>query len=341
MRMWLSVCIIVSGLTIISLVATPLLAPPSSRTGAAQSDLIIVGLGDSLASGEGNPDTPKQGKTRAIWQDERCDRSAHSFQAQVARRLEAADAKTSVKFVHLACSGASIPQGLTGSYAGINPPLFSSALPAQVSEARRLMGSNRTPDAVLLSVGVNDLGFGSVAKFCARSGKSGYCPNNQYQDGLTLEKWLAQQLQLLPERYAELARALADLGPKQVFIIEYPDLLRDDQGNLCKLIYFRPGVLYGDYQVKEREVKWLNDFFYLPLNAAVKDAAAKYNWQFIGGSAKAFANHGYCANDHWIVRYNESEQRQGNTHGALHPNLQGHTALANLLFPVLRDSVRR
>ena len=82
-------------------------------------DYFIVSIGDSLASGEGNPDvglwatpnTPFPGWTQqraAVWQDQRCDRSGYSGPAQAALALEAADPHTSVTFISFACSGASL-----------------------------------------------------------------------------------------------------------------------------------------------------------------------------------------------------------------------------------------
>ena len=76
---------------------------------------------------------------------------------------------------------------------------MGSDLPAQVEEAKRLVG-DRKADAVMLGISVNDLEFGAVALFCAGSGKSGYCPDIKYKDGLTLAQWMAKQLKALPDR---------------------------------------------------------------------------------------------------------------------------------------------
>ena len=63
-----------------------------------------------------------RGKFRATWQDKRCHRSALSGSAQAALRLEQQDPRTSVTFVHLACSGASVVYGLLGRYTGVEHP---------------------------------------------------------------------------------------------------------------------------------------------------------------------------------------------------------------------------
>ena len=207
-------------------------------------------------------------------------------------------------------------------------------LPTQVDEARRLVG-NRKADAVLLSIGVNDLEFGGVAFFCSNSGKTGYCPDMKYKGNLTLAEWMKQQLDLLPDRYDKLATALEPLVTAgHVLITEYPDLVSTSPDALCKLIYFRPGVVYGAYEIKEREINWLYHSFYLPLNSEIRAAAKDHGWRLIDAPS-AFENHGYCTDNSWIVSYQQSQDRQGDGNGTLHPNLRGQTEIADAFYPVV------
>ena len=85
-----------------------------------------------------------------IWQDSGCHRSAFSAQAQAALALERLDARSSVTFVHAACSGAK-----------------TGAVPGQIESALSLVGS-RSIDAVVLSIGGNDAGFSSIIKSLIR-----------------------------------------------------------------------------------------------------------------------------------------------------------------------------
>jgi hypothetical protein len=141
------------------------------------------------------------------------------------------------------------------------------------------------------------------------------------------------QLQNPPQRYAALAAALTTLAPAtHVFIGQYPDLLKDDQGNLCKTRTI--------LSLRASEIKWMYESFYLPLNAAIQAAAKKHNWHLVTGQAAAFAHHGYCATNRWIVQYNESKARQGDTNGTLHPNLTGQTEIANLFYPAVHNLVK-
>ena len=165
-------------------------SPPIHQRVVVQ-DWLIVALGDSYASGEGAPDDegPVDGPT---WKDARCDRSANAGAAVAARELEEADPKTSVTFVHLACSGATIMSGLLGPYEGTHPPAaltpspkvpfpcvtgkndkgkwielktHPSCLPPQIDRAQELI-QDRELDALHLSIGGNDAHFASIVKAC-------------------------------------------------------------------------------------------------------------------------------------------------------------------------------
>jgi hypothetical protein len=89
-------------------------------------NLLIVSIGDSYASGEGNPDQPQRFDFTGLfvekgpeWEDKNCHRSANAGPAQAALEIERSDPHTSVTFLSYACSGATITQGLVGWYDGV------------------------------------------------------------------------------------------------------------------------------------------------------------------------------------------------------------------------------
>src|SRR4029077_6554900 len=94
--------------------------------------------------------------------------SAKGFEAQTAARLESASAKNSATFVPLASSGASIATRMLAPSAG-SAASGGVLLPPQVDAMKALVGSRRV-DAVLVSIGINDLGFGNVAPVCFHDG---------------------------------------------------------------------------------------------------------------------------------------------------------------------------
>ncbi|MGF1649817.1 MAG: hypothetical protein ACFCUN_05150 [Hyphomicrobiaceae bacterium] len=136
-----------------------------ARTRIVVQDLLIVGVGDSFGSGEGNPDVAvrfdpdreadygiagenfavagypaRVGAWRQIgdrefqrhnarWLDQACHRSLYSNQLRAALQLAVEDPHRAVTFLHLACSGAEITRGLFLRYTGHewvpDPPEFS------------------------------------------------------------------------------------------------------------------------------------------------------------------------------------------------------------------------
>ena len=127
-------------------------------------DFLVVGMGDSNGSGEGNPP----------WILEQCNRSQESYQFKVAQYLEEQDPHSSVTFIFPACSGARIEHLSRLPYYGVrgNSPLVLPPQLTQVNQLLRLTGATGEPakpraaDAVIMSVGINNLYFGSLMKFC-------------------------------------------------------------------------------------------------------------------------------------------------------------------------------
>ena len=308
-----------------------------TRTASLQvnvQDWLIIGVGDSLSSGEGSPDIARTTGVREKWEDRRCHRSARSWQALFAKKLEDDDPQTSVTFVHQACSGATIPSGLLGGYAGIETGP-STALPPQVSESQRLIGG-RKPDALMMTIGVNDLAFGSVISFCVKYPR---CYNRTFENNKPLSASTVDRLATLPGLYRQLAQALQGfMSPERVFAMQYPNIIAKPGGGLCAevaddAVPYVPGVDIGG-----SESAWLFNSFLIPLNGRVADAARDLGWNYIPGARERFAGHGYCASEaeRWVVTYQGSLASQGNQDGTLHPNPAGHEAMAALAEQTVR-----
>jgi lysophospholipase L1-like esterase len=132
-------------------------------------DILWVVIGDSVASGEGNPDIPGSAGLGGIgWVDEGCSRSANSGAVQAAYEWEERSDKSSVTLVHLACSGATIANGLLGPQVA-NPFYDAEDGPDQLALLQSLVG-DREVDVVLLSIGGNDMLFGPATRFCIFNG---------------------------------------------------------------------------------------------------------------------------------------------------------------------------
>jgi lysophospholipase L1-like esterase len=99
---------------------------------AAVKDLLIVGFGDSFASGEGNPDVPvamadnarsnnlypkrarNDASGSAQWLDQLCHRSLYSHQLRAALQVGLENPHGSVTYLGYSCSGAAVQKGILG-----------------------------------------------------------------------------------------------------------------------------------------------------------------------------------------------------------------------------------
>jgi lysophospholipase L1-like esterase len=293
-------------------------------------DFLIAGLGDSAASGEGVPDVPASGGARARWQSARCDRSALGFQPVAVKAIEDADKHTSVTFVHLACSGAGIASGEVGTYWGIAPGDAKEPLGSQIDELSRLIGKRKL-DAILISIGINDLGFGHIVEFCV---KHRDCQHTQYAGEETLAQVTNDKLAHLgKDLYPVLAKKLARIAPGvPVLITQYPDPTRDASGRTCAHMVETAGVL----SIDANEAEWMTRDVLQPLNRMIAATARRYHWTLVPGAEAGFQRHGYCAEDQrWVVTLADSESTQGDVNGTLHPNVLGHQFIAGLVKPIL------
>ncbi len=291
-------------------------------------DWLIVSIGDSVASGEGNPDVP--GGASASWENTQCHRSSFAGPARAALAIETADPKTSVTFVHLACSGATIDVGLLGSYEGQIP---GAMLPPQLQQLQDRIGT-RELDALFVSAGGNDIKFANIVfrcfvrPLCDQGGPGSAA--NLYQT----------RIAQLPTAYTRLRNGLTGLSlpSSRVYISEYFDPTRD--GAPCDDTILNDHPAQGPaFGITGSEAGWASNTVLTGLNAAVANAASTHGWKFVSGITSQFLNHGYCASDHWVVRWSESQSQQGNEDGTLHPNRRGHQAYGERLAASLTDDL--
>ncbi|MFD2767531.1 GDSL-type esterase/lipase family protein [Micromonospora eburnea] len=281
-------------------------------------DLLLVVLGDSVAAGEGSP---AAGNLR--WQDTRCHRSAAAGALGAAAALEQADRRSSVTVVHLACTGASIDAGLLGDFGGITG-VPGRPIPAQVPEAKRIIGS-RQPDAVLVTVGINDT---RVVEDVLMP-----CLLVPFYDCTRRQAVFDRNLAALPAGYDRLSTALTGtlgVGASDVYLNEYFNPLRKGPVEPCQVLNLSPD-----------ESVWADGRVLGGLNAAVGAAATRHGWQHVSGMFDEFTNHGYCAAapSRWVRTMPESLAGQGDVLGTFHPNEAGQRSYARHLEDSLRHLV--
>lgn len=281
-------------------------------------DHLIVSIGDSIAAGEGAPYTARK---KSKWTDGRCHRSRHAAHSEVASQIESSDPHSSVTFIHLACSGAGIDDGLINGYEGIEYTkndlrMKKKKLDAQLDVAIAAAGG-RTVDVLLLQVGANDATFSKLIARCAVTS------TNCTRQG-TARRAAAFIKQQLPGRYDRLAAEITQrLAPRMVLIGEYPDPLHNERGLICT------GILGG---INRNEALWAYRNIVRPLNEQVRAAARRHQeegWVAVTGVEEDFLRHGYCSKkNRWIRTLSESHTLQGNKFGTLHPNRTGYQHIA-------------
>ncbi|MGN6815311.1 MAG: GDSL-type esterase/lipase family protein [Solirubrobacterales bacterium] len=310
-------------------------------------DWLVVSIGDSVASGEGNPDQPGFFH-KAVWQSPRCHRSTLAAPVQAALALERADTHTSVTFVHLACSGAKVRTGLLEPYAGADVPDNAQRplLTPQVKELEEI-AAKRPVDAVVLDAGANDVHFGPLAAFCILHTN---CVSQRFDP--EAKAGSGEAADLLPvvirKALAGLRTAYEELGdelkgvvePSRLLFVEYFDPLRDASGAICNKI----GVPFvPHFFIDRNEATFAAEEVLKPLNEEIAEAAQREGWTEVKGVTEAFRQHGYCAGKQsWIRTLTKSVLIQAGNHpasrwlGALHPNELGHRAMASLISAALQ-----
>ncbi|MDQ3548551.1 MAG: HYR domain-containing protein, partial [Chloroflexota bacterium] len=285
-------------------------------------DILIISVGDSYGSGEGAPDSfVKFGllgyaETPAVWQDQRCHRSAWAGPSQAAAILEQSDPRTSVTFVSLACSGATINtpiddnpddgnangdinwsayqgSGLLTGYSGIEHDRSydpASFLPPQMEQAARI-AKDREIDALTISGGGNDMHFANVITDCVLSD----CSTNT-----TTANRIANDFVQLEIRYQELADFInnerdttdvpaLNITPDRVFITEYPDPTRDMDGDWCQVNQLDDPLLALPVTgITAQEMEWASDNLVKPMNEAIQTHATHHGWNYVTGIAAEF-----------------------------------------------------
>ncbi|MDP3909911.1 MAG: hypothetical protein Q8Q14_05935 [Gemmatimonadales bacterium] len=336
-----------------------------------QAQAAFTAAQNGVANIEASIAALRNGFTPVRWQamyanevvDRDCHRSARAAPARAALALEQSDPRTSVTFVHLACTGAQVTQ-------------FPGNLREQIPWAAALIGS-REIDAVLLSIGGNDAGFANIATACVilqpcyvdLPALGDVVPEQAcflvgflgFRDDCiallntpppqSAKQILNEGLAALPGRYAELGTQLLPSLPglldpasvldpvdrvrsSRVYITEYVDMTKDDTRAYCAPAPLTNplGTLPG---VSTDELSWLDVVAAASINQAGRDAAATHGWTAVGGIYAAYEPHGYCADDHWVVRLHESFIRQGDPSGLAHPNVAGHTHNGQAIFAAL------
>jgi hypothetical protein len=336
--------------------------PQRLAAGIQVRDIFIAGLGDSIASGEGNPDRPvalaeegfcfrsylggasgqyyrpsragyKGGRAceapdtlqnwqrqSALWFNAACHRSLYSYQTRTALALAVRYPHIAVTYLPLACTGATIADGLFGSQRarecapGRSAANCQGSVSGQLGELREALTAakrrqpDRKLDLVLLSIGANDINFSGLVSdvivdtptertLFKRTGLIG-----------SVEDSRSDLMRDLPQGFVKLREALKPLvggDLSHVVYTSYGNPALASNGTPC------PGgragfEIHPAFNADPRRLANVTAFVeneFLPTLSALaqcqsgvlcRDPRAD-RMTFVDAHQAAFANHGYCA----------------------------------------------
>lgn len=334
----------------------------STSVPAEVRNILMVAMGDSYASGEGNPRNVDAWVTqggflssfRPYWDHDACHRSVHGAPAQAALALERSSPQTSVALVDVTCSGATVQRGILGPQ--------PEAGQSQVALARSLVGTLPV-DLVTLSIGGNDIGFGSVLSSCLLHAN---CPLVPAASGVlqrypSLQAGVADQTAKLPAAYREIAACLSGrtcpdglrLAPgAAVLPTLYPDISRNSNGAMCSYLsmgtqdftWARAAILNPTPPASVTYATTNQGTKTLPIAATLNQQIAATTalgwkpvlqaWSRSGDSAQG---HGICAGANaWVWGVQLGGQMIG---AAFHPNQPGERQLAAAIVEAAKSAL--
>src|SRR5712675_2956524 len=336
-------------------------APQHVTTEIRVRDIFIAGLGDSIASGEGNPDRPialseegfcfrsylgtaaaqyyrpsragyKGGRAceapdtlanwqrqSALWLNNACHRSLYSYQTRTALALAVQYPHVAVTYLPLACTGATIPDGLFGTQrareclptkSGNN---CQGTVNGQLSELRAALAAakkrqpDRKLDLILLSIGANDINFsGLVADVIVDNPTERVLFRRTGVMG-SVDESRAALARELPQSFGRLREALKPLvgDLQRVVFVSYANPTLADAGVPCA--GGRAGFdIHPSFNAQPQRLANVSGYVdneFLPYLKALalcqsgvlcRDPGAD-RMTFVDAHQAAFANHGFCA----------------------------------------------
>jgi lysophospholipase L1-like esterase len=335
-------------------------APQRVATQIMVRDIFIAGLGDSIASGEGNPDRaialsdegfcfrsylgsavtqyyrpsragykggraceapdslPNWQRQSALWFNNACHRSLYSYQTRSALALAVQYPHIAVTYLPLACTGATIADGMFGTQRAReclpakNAASCAGTVNAQLAELREAVtaAKRRQPerrlDLVLLSVGANDIDFpGLVADVIVDSATERTLFRQSGVIG-SVQDSRAALARDLPQGFARLREALKPLvGDLQRVV--YVAYANPTLANGAPCPGGRAGFdIHPSFNAEPRRLNSVSNYVqseFLPQLKAIVTCGGgvmcrdpvRDRMTFVDAHQGAFAAHGFCA----------------------------------------------
>lgn len=316
---------------------------------------LIVSLGDSFASGEGNPDQDGRSEhggiddcfddtsqmvlfdnnpdmiSEPIWFEPRDHRSMRSASALAARAL--LEDYPYLVFLSLAKSGAGVEDGDSDSGPDVDLLEQLRTLQALIEEH-----PDRKIDVLLISIGGNDVGFADILEGFTTGWLNHGEALDDFQAALDVLSGAdpGGGYPLVDQTIDQL-----ELNVSNILITEYPVSLFNRADNTpregCEIFEGFDADLLGPLSIGVREAELIGTMGE-SLNAEIHRTSSLYGWRVVDGIAKRFESRGYCSGEdaRYFLWVEESCDRQGDFEGTMHPNRAGTRVAAQEIERHLR-----
>lgn len=338
-------------------------APQRVTTQIAVRDIFIAGLGDSIASGEGNPDravtlsddgfcfrsylggpagmyfrpgragfkgaracdtsdgTSLQNWQRAgaQWMNPACHRSLYSYQARMAIALAAQNPQIAVTYLPLACTGATIDEGMFGAQrarecvVGKNSLTCQGTVNAQIAELREALtaATKRQPDRgldlILLSIGANDVDFSGLVADVIVERQTERALSRRTGVLSSVDEARSTLQRELPQNFSKLRQALKPFVGGDLSRVIYTSYANPSLLNGATCPGGRAGFdIHPAFNADPQRLAEVTEFVQSEFLPSLKKLAtctggvlcgnpARDRMTFVDQHQAAFASHGFCA----------------------------------------------
>jgi len=366
-----------TGQFVLNLAPAPMTPDTLGLSTANTTKFVWGAMGDSFASGEGNPehgiDDPSNVSNFSglVWGDDpsifvpdgfslrsdvtTCHRSDRAGAPKANDALKADYPGMTFALGFVACSGATVHDLISAGYTGPNVVpdaqlgFIKVPQPAQLARVKTFATSQGQLDALYMSIGGNNAGFGQFIKDCITP----FAADCSSDDGL-----LSQNLSGLAASYNTLDFSIGstfDPTPP-VLISDYPNPLSKTASAPCQgddyNAFGEVGIGGFDDALKNNvtpaEAIWANTIAG-KLNQTVDMAANQNGWIEVMDHTDAFVGHGVCTSQPFANLNSRALRRQGQdvpdtsifafSSGFMHPNDAGFAAYGSAIEGQLRPFV--
>ena len=217
-------------------------------------------------------------------------------------------------------------------------------LPPQIYQLRSVVG-DRQIDILVISIGGNDAGFVPALRDLVEHDSHPFA-----DDVADIAKRVEARLAELRKHFDALAPILTSMHvrPSHVLLMTYPDpfygrasdlLTHDILEDAADSDLEWAGVSWNLFSasLSPGEMSAAREIFIHPLNALLREVAAKYGWTIVE-LQDALRGHGYSEeldemHQRWtmVTTFKDSLQKQGCADGTMHPNAAGQNVIAAII----------